>query len=90
MAVARRRPGRIHRELETSGNWRVVEKREKRKKRGEGNVYGRGEGDRVRREGRLGRMIIHHHVRLWSLSRARPMHAPHYKLIVGVRDNHGR
>lgn len=32
MAVARRRPGRIHQELETSGNWRVVEKREKRKK----------------------------------------------------------
>ena len=89
--VARRRPGRIHRELETSGNWSRKggeKKRRGKKKRGEGNTYGRGEGDR--RGGRLGRMIIHHHVRLWSLSRARPMHAPHYKLIVGVRDNHGR
>lgn len=65
-------------------------KEEEKKKRGEGNAYGRGGGDRVGRGGRLGRMIIHHHVRLWSLSRARPMHAPHYKLIVGVRDNHGR
>lgn len=76
----------------TGNEWKLESGGEKgeKKKRGEGNVYGRGEGDRVRREGRLGRMIIHHHVRLWSLSRARPMHTPHYKLIVGVRDNHGR
>lgn len=47
MAVARRRPGRIHRELETSGNWRVVEKREKKR---EARI---GEGDRVRR-GKVG------------------------------------
>lgn len=55
-AVARRGPGRIHRELETSGNWRVVEKRKEKKrgggeKRGEGNAYGRGESDREGREG---------------------------------------
>lgn len=80
-------------EWKLSGEWSRKggeKKRRGKKKRGEGNAYGRGGGDRVGRGGRLGRMIIHHHVRLWSLSRARPMHAPHYKLIVGVRDNHGR
>lgn len=33
-AVARRGPGRIHRELETSGNWRMVEKRKEKKEGG--------------------------------------------------------
>lgn len=76
-------------EWKLSGEWsrKGGEKKEEKKKK-EARVTRRGGGDR--RGGRLGRMIIHHHVRLWSLSRARPMHAPHYKLIVGVRDNHGR
>lgn len=43
-----------------------------------GEECGEGKG------GTLAHMIIHHHVRLWSFGRARPVHAPHYKLIVGV------
>lgn len=60
---------------------------EQRRREGRSNLM-RGEKFEGRRS--LARMIIHHHVRLWSFGRARPLHAPHYKLIVGVRDNHGR
>lgn len=54
-AVARRGPGRIHRELETSGNWRVVEKRKEKKRGGkkkEARVTRTGEGKVIEKDER--------------------------------------